>query len=269
MRSKRDGSRFARQATHDGKAKSVEGLALVRGERREVGGVAVVGVAGRDVEVPHQGEGGIRPNQNQVQTTLIPAGGATIVEFGLEVPGNITLVDHSIFRAFNKGAIATITVTGEEDLLTYSGKQHDRVYMLEGGTVQTIPQQSSQQPVAASKEERIERGKIVYAQVCMACHQPEGQGILQAFPPLAAADYLNADVDRAISTVIHGLEGSITVNGQVYNSIMPQLGLDDEQVANVLTYVYNSWGNNGTEVLPEMVKAVRALPAPPPVGTNH
>ncbi|NLT72291.1 MAG: nitrite reductase, copper-containing [Verrucomicrobiaceae bacterium] len=215
------------------------------------------------------GEGGIRPNQNQVQTTLIPAGGATITEFELNVPGNITLVDHSIFRAFNKGAIATITVTGKEDLLTYSGKQHDRVYMLEGATVQTIPQQSTQQPAAANKQERIERGKMVYTQVCMACHQPEGQGILQAFPPLASSDYLNADVNRAISTVIHGLEGSITVNGQVYNSIMPQLGLDDEQVANVLTYVYNSWENNGTEVVPDMVKEIRALPAPPPVGTNH
>ncbi len=215
------------------------------------------------------GEGGIRPNQHQVQTTLVPAGGAAIVEFGLEVPGNITLVDHSIFRAFNKGAIATIQVTGEENLLTYSGKQHDRVYMLEGGTIQTIPQQSSQLAPAANKQERIDRGKMVYNQVCMACHQPEGQGILQAFPPLAEADYLNADVNRAISTVIHGLEGSITVNGQVYNSIMPQLGLDDEQVANVLTYVYNSWGNNGTEVLPDMVKEIRALPAPPPVGQNH
>lgn len=212
------------------------------------------------------GEGGIRPNQNQVQTTLIPAGGATITEFELNVPGSIILVDHSIFRAFNKGAIATINVSGEENLLTYSGKQHDRVYMLEGATVQTIPQASGELAPAANKAERIERGKMVYTQVCMACHQPEGQGILQAFPPLAAADYLNADVNRAISNVIHGLQGSITVNGQVYNSIMPQLGLDDEQVANVLTYVYNSWGNNGTEVLPDMVKEVRSLPAPPPVG---
>src|SRR5690606_22320803 len=119
-------------------------------------------------------------NQNQVQTTLIPAGGATITEFALNVPGSIILVDHSIFRAFNKGAIATINVSGEENLLTYSGKQHDGIYMLEGATVQTIPQASGELAPAATKAERIERGKVVYAQVCMACHQPEGQGILQA-----------------------------------------------------------------------------------------
>ena len=55
----------------------------------------------------------------------------------------------------------------------------------------------------------------------------------------------------------------MTVNGETYESIMPQLGLNDEQVANVLTYVYSQWGNNGTEVLPALVKEVRAAgPAP-------
>ncbi len=212
-------------------------------------------------------EGGVRPNQHQVQTTLVPAGGSAIVEFGLDVPGTYILVDHSIFRAFNKGAVGMIKVTGDENLLTYSGKQDDRIYMLEGATIQNIPQASSQQAPAANKAERIERGKMVYTQVCMACHQPEGQGIPQAFPPLAEADYLNADADRAIATVIHGLSGKIKVNGADYNSIMPQLGLDDEQVANVLTYVYNSWNNNATEVLPAQVKHVRdTVPAPTHTG---
>lgn len=214
-------------------------------------------------------EGGIRPNQHQVQTTLIPAGGSTVVEFGLEVPGTYILVDHSIFRAFNKGAVGMIKVAGDENLLTYSGKQDDRIYMLEGAALQHIPQASSQQPPAANKAERIERGKMVYTQICMACHQAEGQGIPQAFPPLASSDYLNADVNRAIATVIHGLSGKVTVNGQVYNSIMPQLGLNDEQVANALTYVYNNWNNNGTEVLPDMVKKIRAtIPAAAPADEH-
>lgn len=208
-------------------------------------------------------EGGVKPNQHQVQTTVIPAGGSAIVEFGLDVPGTYILVDHSIFRAFNKGAVGMIKVTGDENLLTYSGKQDDRIYMLEGGAIQNIPQASSQQAPAANKTERIERGKLVYTQICMACHQAEGQGIIQAFPPLAASDYLNADVNRAIGTVIHGLSGKVTVNGAEFNSIMPQLGLNDEQVANVLTYVYSKWGNNGTEVLPDMVKKIRASTPPP------
>lgn len=215
-------------------------------------------------------EGGVKAAQHQVQTTLIPAGGSVMVEFGLEVPGTYILVDHSLFRAFNKGAVGMIKVSGEENLVAYSGKQDDRVYMMEGGAVQNIPQASAQQPPAANKEERIARGKTVYTSICMACHQAEGQGIPKAFPPLAKADYLNADTDRAIATVIHGLQGKVTINGEVYDSIMPQLGLNDEQVANVLTYVYSQWGNNGTEVLPERVKLVRAtVPAPSAAPGSH
>lgn len=203
-------------------------------------------------------EGGVRPAQNHVQTTLVPAGGSAMVDFGLEVPGTYILVDHSIFRAFNKGAIGMLKVTGPENKIAYSGKQDDRIYQFEGGAVQNIAQASMQQPPAANKDERIARGKMIYTSICMACHQPEGQGIPKAFPPLAKSDYLNADVKRAISNVIHGLQGKVTVNGEVYESIMPQLGLNDEQVANVLTYVYSQWGNSGSEVLPVMVKEVRS-----------
>jgi len=214
-------------------------------------------------------EGGIVPAQRQVQTTMIPAGGSAVVDFALEVPGNYILVDHSIFRAFNKGAVGVINVSGPENLLVYSGKQDDRVYQLEGSAIQTIPQASSTPPPAANKEERIAQGKVIYTTVCAACHQPEGQGIPRAFPPLAASDFLNADAARAISTVIHGLTGKVTVNGETYESIMPQLALSDEQIASVLTYVYNQWGNNGTEIAPAMVAEVRAKPAPTPAAGVH
>jgi nitrite reductase (NO-forming) len=214
-------------------------------------------------------EGGALPAQHNVQTTMIPAGGSAIVEFGLEVPGTYILVDHSIFRAFNKGAIGMLKVAGEENKVVYSGKQDDRIYRLEGGAIQTIPQASTQQAPAVNKDERIARGKIIYNSVCFACHQPEGQGIPKAFPPLAKSDYLNADPKRAISTVLHGLQGKVTVNGETYESLMPQLGLNDEQVANALTYVYSQWGNNGTEVRPETVKQVRAtVPAPAAPGAH-
>ena len=207
-------------------------------------------------------EGGVKPAQHQVQTTMIPSGGSSIVEFGLEVPGTYILVDHSIFRAFNKGAVGMIKVSGPDNKIVYSGKQDDRIYQLEGSAIQSIAQASTQQPPAANKEERIARGKMIYSGICMACHQAEGQGIPKAFPPLAKSDYLNADIKRAISTVLHGLQGKVTVNGQTYESLMPQLGLNDEQVANALTYVYNQWGNNGTEVLPALVKEVRgSVPA--------
>ena len=64
-----------------------------------------------------------------MQTTLIPAGGAVMVEFHTEVPGSYILVDHSIFRAFNKGALAILKIDGAEDKAVYSGKEVDAVYL--------------------------------------------------------------------------------------------------------------------------------------------
>lgn len=101
------------------------------------------------------------------------------------------------------------------------------------------------------------KGKAVYTKTCIACHQAAGQGIPGAFPPLAKSDYLNKDTNRAIKAVLNGLTGPITVNGQKYNSVMTSQPLNDQQVADVLSYVYSSWGNNNTKVTPAMVKAQR------------
>lgn len=201
-------------------------------------------------------EGGSSINEN-VQTTLIPAGGAAIVEFKVEVPGNLVLVDHSIFRAFNKGALGILKVEGEENEKVYGGKISEGPY--NPGTVvssESTNPESDEAPVAdLSFEEKMEKGKTVYAQSCLACHQATGAGIPNAFPPLAESDYLNADVHRAIEVVKFGLSGEIQVNGNVYNSAMPKQNISDEDIAAVLTYVYNNWGNNKTEVTTEMVKA--------------
>ncbi|APQ17781.1 nitrite reductase, copper-containing [Maribacter hydrothermalis] len=204
-------------------------------------------------------EGGSIINEN-VQTTLIPAGGAAIVEFKVEVPGTFILVDHSIFRAFNKGALGMLKVQGDENEAVYSGELRDDIYLPEGGGIQKMPvtgEIPESEIPAKSMAERMEFGKQTYMQTCFACHQAEGQGIPNAFPPLAKSDYLNADVNRAIDIVLHGKTGEITVNGEKYNSVMTAQTLSDDEVANVLTYVYNSWGNKKTEVTPAMVKKVR------------
>jgi nitrite reductase (NO-forming) len=204
-------------------------------------------------------EGGDLINEN-VQTTLIPAGGAAIVEFRVDVPGTFILVDHSIFRAFNKGALGMLNVTGDDNLKIYSGQQEEGIYQPEGGGIQEMPSDNgiaeSDIP-AKSMEEMMKFGKATYMQTCFACHQGEGQGIPNAFPPLAKADYLNADVNRAIDIVLYGKTGEITVNGQKYNSVMTRQDLNDDEVANVLTYIYNSWGNSKKQVTPAMVKSRR------------
>jgi nitrite reductase (NO-forming) len=204
-------------------------------------------------------EGGDLINEN-VQTTLIPAGGAAMVEFRVDVPGTFIIVDHSIFRAFNKGALGMLKVEGEKDKKIYSGEIRDDIYLPEGPGIQSMPTTdevvASEIP-AKSFEEQMEFGKNAYMQTCFACHQAEGQGIPNAFPPLANSDYLNADVSRAIGIVLHGKTGEITVNGKKYNSVMTRQMLSTDEIANVLTYVYNSWGNNKTVVTKEMVDKVK------------
>src|SRR5262249_22716150 len=74
-------------------------------------------------------EGGPVSKQRNAQTTEIPAGGAAMVEFKVEVPGTYVLVDHALFRAFNKGALGMLRVDGPENLLVYSGKEVDAVYL--------------------------------------------------------------------------------------------------------------------------------------------
>lgn len=203
-------------------------------------------------------EGGSAENHN-VQTTLIPAGGAAITQFKVDIPGELVIVDHSIFRAFNKGALGIINVEGPEDPRIYSGKVRETVYLPEGSAAQSIGKNDAPAPkvVAANKQERIKMGESIYASNCAACHQPDGTGVPKAFPPLAKSDYLNKDPKRAISAILNGLSGKITVNGQEYDSVMPAVALDDEKVANVVTYIMNSWGNKGGETTPEEVKAAR------------
>lgn len=202
-------------------------------------------------------EAGTTLNEN-VQTTLVPAGGAAIVEFQLQTRGDFLLADHSIFRTFNKGALGMLHVEGEADASVYSGRIAEGIYQPEGGAVQASPQASSPPPQARGRQQQIAFGERVYTQNCAACHQPSGRGLAGAFPPLARSDYLNRDTRRAVQVVLRGLAGPVSVNGAQYNSVMPAVTLSDEDVANVLTYVYSQWGNNGATVSPALVRQVRA-----------
>ena len=205
-------------------------------------------------------EGGDLINEN-VQTTLVPAGGAAIVEFRVDVPGTFILVDHSIFRAFNKGALGMLKVDGAENKTIYSGVVQEGIYHPEGGGIQEMPKDDSAEvAVTTSKSlaEKMESGKQIYMKTCFACHQAEGQGIPNAFPPLANSDYLNANVSRAIEIVLKGKTGEITVNGEKYNSVMTRQAISNDEIADVMTYIYNSWGNNKTNVTKAQVDQVKS-----------
>ncbi|MCJ8165051.1 cytochrome c [Pontibacter sp. E15-1] len=107
-------------------------------------------------------------------------------------------------------------------------------------------------------EASIKRGKAVYTANCQSCHMAEGQGIPGAFPPLAKSDFLMQDQKRAIGVVLNGLNDEIKVNGQTYHMQMPSHAfLTDQQVADVLTFVQNNWGNKAKPVTPAQVKELR------------
>ncbi len=212
--------------------------------------------------------GGAEVTQKNVQTVLIPAGGAVIIEFTVKVPGTFLLVDHSIFRAFNKGALGMLKVTGNESKDIFSGKQADELFsgsqaelnrgsMIDDNIVQETNNNNDTKINENDIQAVIEKGKEIFSRTCIACHQINAEGLPGIFPPLAGSDFLNADKERAIGIVLHGKQGVITVKDKSFNGIMPPQNLSDQEVAAVLTYVYNSFGNSKKVVKSEEVAKVR------------
>lgn len=107
---------------------------------------------------------------------------------------------------------------------------------------------------------RAQLGKPVYMANCIACHQANGLGVPGAFPPLAGSEWVTGSEERLVRIVLHGLQGPIKVAGQDYNNVMAPLGgvLKDEQIANVLSYVRQTWGNEAPDVEPATVARIRA-----------
>ena len=123
------------------------------------------------------------------------------------------------------------------------------------------PAASSNVFVKAS-DEQMKRGAAVYARTCIACHQPTGLGLPPVFPPLANAPIVAGNPELPVKFILQGLMGPITVNGMTYNSMMPPVaGVSDADIADVLTYVRQSFGNKANAVTADQVKAIRAANA--------
>jgi mono/diheme cytochrome c family protein len=123
-------------------------------------------------------------------------------------------------------------------------------------------------PVASSNvfvkasDEQMKRGAAVYARTCIACHQSTGLGLPPVFPPLANAPIVAGNPELPVKFILQGLMGPITVNGMTYNSMMPPVaGVSDADIADVLTYVRQSFGNKANAVTADQVKAIRAATA--------
>ena len=183
-------------------------------------------------------------------------GGAAIAEFKLNTDGTFILVDHSIFRAFNQGALAQLVVSGPADKLVYSGKIKDELYQ-PGGPVATEEPADPGAPDLPLAE-RFKQGQQLFEMNCSSCHQSSGLGMPGAIPPLAKSDFLMKRNDDGIGILLNGINNEpITVNGNHFQGVMPKLSLTDDQIANILTYVRNSWGNKSIVVQEKQVKKLR------------
>lgn len=208
-------------------------------------------------------EGGTKFQEN-VQTTLIPAGGSAIVDFKVDTAGTLVLVDHSIFRAFNKGALGMLKVDGKERKDIYSGKEIDEVYLGDEAVASSLTTKGGKGPVKAeAKGKAAATGPALYEKNCAMCHQAAGQGLDPVFPPLAKSDFMmkiagSKDRSELVDIVVNGRTGKIVVNGKEYNGVMtPVSGLSDEELATLLTYVTNTWGNKAKPFTVDEIKSIR------------
>ena len=167
------------------------------------------------------------------------------------------LVDHSIFRAFNKGALAILKADGPENKAIYSGKEVDAMYLGERAApnlAAVTAAATAHEAGTLTQEEQVKAGQALFAGTCSTCHQANGEGMAGVFPPLAKSSMLAATPKRIVEIMMHGLNGPVTVNGKDYNSTMPaQTQLTDDEIANIGTYVLNSWGNPGGRITKEEV----------------
>ncbi len=108
------------------------------------------------------------------------------------------------------------------------------------GFISVISCQSAEE---IKRQKYITEGILVYKTNCANCHQTKGEGVAALYPPIAGSDYL-ANKNSVICLIRYGQQGPIVVNGKPYNRPMPaQPQLSDLEIAELVTYIYNEWGN--------------------------
>lgn len=125
----------------------------------------------------------------------------------------------------------------------------------------TLSALGQQKPTAKSSglAQSLIKGKAVYQQYCLTCHQADGGGVPNLNPPLIKTTYVLGDQTRLINIILKGMSTGVVIDDEEYTNPMPPLNiLSDEQIANVLTYVRNNFQNKASAITASQVKAVRA-----------
>lgn len=112
------------------------------------------------------------------------------------------------------------------------------IYFLIVGVVTTFIFQEK------TKEDSFIDGQEIYHDFCVQCHLTSGKGVSGVFPPLKASDYLMKNIENSIAGIKYGLRGKIKVNDEIYDGVMVNQGLENEEIADVMNYILNEWGNS-------------------------
>jgi mono/diheme cytochrome c family protein len=123
----------------------------------------------------------------------------------------------------------------------------------------------SGQPSKTVFQSSMERGQKVYADRCLTCHFADGGGVQRLNPPLIKTKWVLGDKTVLVQIILKGMNGEVEINGGIYHNVMaPQTDLSDLQIADVLTYIRNSFGNKAKAITPAEVSAIRKKPVKTP-----
>ena len=126
---------------------------------------------------------------------------------------------------------------------------------------QEVVELTEEEKEAVRFERKMQSGKKTFALRCASCHQPNGLGIANQYPPLAGSEWVTANPELITKIILKGLKGEIVVKGEKYGTSaavnMVAVDINDREIANVSTYVRNAWGNEASELTEDQVSKIR------------
>jgi mono/diheme cytochrome c family protein len=113
-------------------------------------------------------------------------------------------------------------------------------------------------PSNGAQESSTKAGENLYIKHCLQCHQKDGSGVPNMFPPILKSDWVTGDKIKLINVLLKGLRGDIEVSGDLYSQVMPKQDyLTNAEIAQILTYIRQNFGNDASAIYPDDVTAVR------------
>jgi len=191
-----------------------------------------------------------------------PSGDWEIFAQGFVGPNPVSSPGDAVYRptGLAQGPDGSLYITDSQKgriwRVMYYGEQYEEIR--QEFEAQMVEKPLGVEDSTVAEEVVYVEGKKVYDMYCKACHMESGRGVPSMNPPLAGTDWVTGDKERLIKVILNGMQDPIEINGETYQNVMAAHDfLTDEQIADVLSYIRNSFGNEASEVTPQEVASVR------------